>query len=216
MSGPPPALRKDGWKIPTWVMLHSIGDHMPEQLSDEHLECFRNLVFLLGVLLPCAHCREHMASELKRPETLRAIYAVRTGTHAGRLLRWLHNRVNWRLKKRIYTEDEGRRAQELLRSIDWARCAHSKLSSERLHARSSGVPDVPAASQAQGPSASRLLWPLLVLVLAAVAFGLVLGFGLARPAAPEPPRPVPSLLAHPPTTTTTTLLSEPSSCVSDS
>ena len=97
----------DSWGPKAWGFLHAASFKYPDKPLTQDRLAWSNLLQSLAIVLPCAVCRKHFAAELARvlPERENARILDSRDT----LTRWLvdvHNDVNARNKKRLWTYEE--------------------------------------------------------------------------------------------------------------
>lgn len=95
------------WGPNAWRLIHSVAFTYPEQPSDADRRNYAQFFDSLGNVLPCVFCRKHYKEFMaKDPVTSDA-----NMRNTEALARWtvkLHNNVNERTGKRVYSFDEVR------------------------------------------------------------------------------------------------------------
>jgi hypothetical protein len=91
------------WGPSAWHFLHTLTFHYPDKPSIEEQNASEQFFLNLSKLLPCASCRQHYEKEiLKNPPN------TSSKTLLSSWLVDIHNRINKRLKKPIFSYESAR------------------------------------------------------------------------------------------------------------
>lgn len=89
------------WGPAGWHFMHTVAMTYPEIPSDQDKEKYRVFYESIGEVLPCPACRRHYQDNLKK-------LPINLDSRAD-LFKWtidIHNEVNKKNKKKIYSYDE--------------------------------------------------------------------------------------------------------------
>jgi len=92
------------WGEPTWFLLHTLAEKIPENTFMARREDILNVIYTICTNLPCNECSDHAKQYLTTTVNLRA--AVRTRDDLKTVLFNFHNYVNWRKKYAIFPREE--------------------------------------------------------------------------------------------------------------
>lgn len=91
------------WGNITWKLLHSLAAQVNEDKFPEVRDKLINIIINTCKNLPCPYCKDHATNKvIKRAY----INNIKTKAHYIEFLRQLHNIVNIKLGKKIYSREE--------------------------------------------------------------------------------------------------------------
>ena len=99
-------ISKDHWGTFVWSFLHTISIFCDEKIPEVEFHKIKNLLKNIKDIIPCKTCKDEYS---KYVPSLKLIKYSTLQKDRMILFKWgfiVHNRVNQKLKKRIYTYEE--------------------------------------------------------------------------------------------------------------
>tara|TARA_B100001093_G_C26770247_1_gene989799 strand:+ start:547 stop:1002 length:456 start_codon:yes stop_codon:yes gene_type:complete len=90
------------WGNITWKFFHTIAERVNESKFPEIKHIMIKIIVNTCNNLPCPECKEHASNIIKQSYTNN----IKTKKHYIEFLRQLHNIVNIKLNKKIYSDEE--------------------------------------------------------------------------------------------------------------
>ena len=94
-------MSKKEWGNATWYLFHTLAEKIKTEYTDSASEIY-NLIVQICKSLPCPDCQEHATKMLKNVNSTN----IKTRENLIKFIWEFHNKVNARLNKSLFTEDE--------------------------------------------------------------------------------------------------------------
>lgn len=93
------------WGEPTWFLLHTMAEKIPEETFQERKDDILNVIYTICTNLPCQFCSDHAKEYLSKQVNFRS-GAIRTRENLKEVLFQFHNFVNRRKDYPIFSREE--------------------------------------------------------------------------------------------------------------